>query len=134
MRFTSLVAFTTLYTLAAAWDITSTVTVTTQSPAPTTISQCNTGDAQCCDSTLDQNNVVATTLLGLLGVVVSGVDALLGVSCSPVSLISDIDTYNILIAGLDHCHRNWLWCFLQPATRLLREQQLQRCCCRRYDT
>ena len=46
--------------------------------SPEPISQCNTGDAQCCDSTQKATDPAAANLLGLLGVVVQGVDVLVG--------------------------------------------------------
>ncbi|KIJ45031.1 hypothetical protein M422DRAFT_167661, partial [Sphaerobolus stellatus SS14] len=52
------------------------------------ISQCNTGNAQCCNSTSLSTNPVTALLLGLLGVVVHGVDVLVGITCSPINLLA----------------------------------------------
>ncbi|KIJ33018.1 hypothetical protein M422DRAFT_265047 [Sphaerobolus stellatus SS14] len=51
------------------------------------ISQCNTGDAQCCNSDSSASNPSAAALLGLLGIVVQGVDVLVGITCSPIIAI-----------------------------------------------
>ncbi|KJA15220.1 hypothetical protein HYPSUDRAFT_72210 [Hypholoma sublateritium FD-334 SS-4] len=61
-------------------------------PATTTVgsspsNQCNTGSIQCCDSVQSASSKAVTTLLGLLGVVVSDVTALVGITCSPISVI-----------------------------------------------
>jgi hypothetical protein len=46
--------------------------------SPIPISQCNTGNAQCCNSATQATSPAAKTQLGLLGLVVQGVDVLLG--------------------------------------------------------
>ncbi|KIJ33019.1 hypothetical protein M422DRAFT_183675, partial [Sphaerobolus stellatus SS14] len=51
------------------------------------ISQCNTGDAQCCNSVSSVSNPSTAALLGLLGVVIQGVDVLVGITCSPIIAI-----------------------------------------------
>jgi hypothetical protein len=51
------------------------------------ISQCNTGDAQCCNTVTSATDPSATALLGLLGVVVEGVDVLVGLTCTPITVI-----------------------------------------------
>ncbi|EGO03363.1 hypothetical protein SERLA73DRAFT_45878, partial [Serpula lacrymans var. lacrymans S7.3] len=51
-------------------------------------SQCNTGPVQCCDSVQAVGFAPAvTTLLGLLGIVLSSVDVLVGLTCSPLSVV-----------------------------------------------
>ncbi|PAV14909.1 fungal hydrophobin [Pyrrhoderma noxium] len=90
MKFSTLSTFLVLPLLAVAtpWGapppVTTTVTVT--APASSTpVSQCNTGPIQCCQSTQTASSPVVSTLLGLLGVVVGDVTALVGVTCSPIS-------------------------------------------------
>ncbi|KIJ38285.1 hypothetical protein M422DRAFT_259197 [Sphaerobolus stellatus SS14] len=51
------------------------------------ISQCTTGDAQCCNSVTTTNDPSTAKLLGLLGVVVQDVDVLVGLGCTPVTVI-----------------------------------------------
>ncbi|EIN05029.1 fungal hydrophobin [Punctularia strigosozonata HHB-11173 SS5] len=59
----------------------------TASPAQIAARQsCNTGSLQCCDSTTTSNDPLTSSLLGLLGINVSGVDVPIGVSCSPISV------------------------------------------------
>ncbi|KAH9479145.1 Fruiting body protein SC1 [Psilocybe cubensis] len=49
--------------------------------------QCNTGSLQCCDSTQSATSSSVAGLLGLLGVVVGSVTGLVGVNCSPISVV-----------------------------------------------
>ncbi|KIJ25836.1 hypothetical protein M422DRAFT_192950 [Sphaerobolus stellatus SS14] len=51
------------------------------------ISQCNTGDAQCCNTVTTASNPSAAALIGLLGIVVQGVDAIVGLGCTPITVI-----------------------------------------------
>ncbi|PPQ68718.1 hypothetical protein CVT26_003624 [Gymnopilus dilepis] len=54
-----------------------------------TTTQCTTGSLQCCESVEQAGKLSTpvTTLLGLLGIVVQGVTAMVGVTCSPVTVI-----------------------------------------------
>ncbi|KAI0777859.1 fungal hydrophobin-domain-containing protein [Irpex lacteus] len=67
---------------------TKTITVTAP-PSTTTISagNCNTGPIQCCQSTESASSVAGGLLLGLLGIVLSDLNVLLGLNCSPISVI-----------------------------------------------
>ncbi|KIJ48500.1 hypothetical protein M422DRAFT_247848 [Sphaerobolus stellatus SS14] len=56
-------------------------------PAPIPISQCNTGDAQCCNSVTSASDPSTADLLGLLGIVVQGVGVLVGTTCSPITVV-----------------------------------------------
>ncbi|TFK37336.1 hydrophobin [Crucibulum laeve] len=49
----------------------------------------STGDLQCCNSTQDSQNLSSTVLglCGLLGIDVSSLTALVGVTCSPITAI-----------------------------------------------
>ncbi|KAI5118972.1 hypothetical protein M0805_001111 [Coniferiporia weirii] len=66
--------------------VTTTVTVTA-TPTATTVSQCNTGDIQCCQSTESASSASGAALLGLLGIVLDDLNVLIGVTCSPISVI-----------------------------------------------
>ncbi|KAF8641759.1 hypothetical protein AX16_009836 [Volvariella volvacea WC 439] len=80
----ALLAFTAL---VAATNPTVTVTVT---PAPTSTSpasQCNTGSLQCCNSVQAASSSAVGLLLGLLGIVISDLTALVGITCSPLTII-----------------------------------------------
>ncbi|KAI0355222.1 fungal hydrophobin [Trametes cingulata] len=48
---------------------------------------CDTGALQCCDSTEKAGSSAGSALLGLLGVVVQDVNVLLGLNCSPITVI-----------------------------------------------
>ncbi|KAJ3969494.1 fungal hydrophobin [Lentinula raphanica] len=85
-------AFFAFAILAAATPgnqpVTTTVTVT--APASTTTvspGQCTTGDLQCCDSTTKAGSVAGAAILGLIGVVVEDVNVLLGLTCSPITVV-----------------------------------------------
>ncbi|KAH7913160.1 hydrophobin [Hygrophoropsis aurantiaca] len=80
--------------VATPWETTTpatkTVTVTATAPAATgtePASQCNTGPVQCCDSVESASTPAVTTLLGLLGVVLTDLDILVGLTCSPISVV-----------------------------------------------
>ncbi|TFK38445.1 fungal hydrophobin-domain-containing protein [Crucibulum laeve] len=91
-----LVAFTVL---AAA---TSTVTVTpAPGPTPLPASQCGTGNLQCCNALERSDGSAVGVLLGLLGVVLQGVEALIGITCSPI---------DILGIGQNSCHAQAVCC------------------------
>ncbi|TCD68613.1 hypothetical protein EIP91_010268 [Steccherinum ochraceum] len=81
--------FSTLLAVYAGVALTA---VTTATPAQTQggaipVSQCNTGSIQCCDSTFTEGSAGGTALLGLIGVVVQDVNALVGQGCSPLSVV-----------------------------------------------
>ncbi|KAI0087235.1 fungal hydrophobin-domain-containing protein [Irpex rosettiformis] len=68
----------------------TTTTVTVTAPGTTTTASagnCNTGPIQCCQSTESSSSAAGNLLLGLLGIVLDGVDVLLGINCSPISVI-----------------------------------------------
>ena len=50
---------------------------------------CSTGSAQCCQQTGKASDPSIANLLGVLGIVAQGVDALVGVDCSPISVSTD---------------------------------------------
>ncbi|KAH7879470.1 hydrophobin 1 [Lentinula edodes] len=64
---------------------TTTVTVTASSPTTTvTKSQCSTGDQKCCQSVQNSSAAGVSSLLGLLGIVLSGTDVPVGLTCLPI--------------------------------------------------
>ena len=96
MKFTRAAALAVLPLLAVATPSpvvkrggggTTTITVTA-TPTATTISECNAGGAQCCNSVQSASSSgLSSILLGLLGIVLEGVDANVGLDCSPISVI-----------------------------------------------
>ncbi|KAF7359724.1 Hydrophobin [Mycena venus] len=66
---------------------TTTVTATAPAPTITTISQCPTGDAQCCNTVESIQSPGVTQLLGLLGIVVTDNTLLVGIACTPITVI-----------------------------------------------
>jgi len=97
----ALIVFSSLALLAVAtpWNTptttaTSTTTITVTAPAPTitTASQCPTSEIQCCQSTEAANSVDGSELLTLLGIVLEDTSVLLGVDCSPITIIGGTAT------------------------------------------
>jgi hypothetical protein len=83
MQFTrASVALATFVTFAAAIPLSGDST-----PAPIPASQCNTGPIQCCNTVQRADSPAVAPLLGLLGVVVEDITALVGATCSPISVI-----------------------------------------------
>ncbi|KAJ3476692.1 hypothetical protein NLI96_g10990 [Meripilus lineatus] len=67
---------------------TQTITVTATATPTGSSGNCNTGPMQCCNSVQAANSGGPLALiLGLLGIVVSPVNALVGLNCSPISVI-----------------------------------------------
>nr|CAC86006.1 hydrophobin 3 [Dictyonema glabratum] len=54
---------------------------------PIPASQCNTGPVQCCQSISSSSNSGTASLLGPLGLVLSGLNIPIGVTCTPISLL-----------------------------------------------
>ncbi|KAI1798177.1 fungal hydrophobin [Ganoderma leucocontextum] len=48
---------------------------------------CSTGSLQCCQTVANSNDPNVSDLLSLLGVVVQGVDAAVGLNCDPITAI-----------------------------------------------
>ncbi|KAJ3873929.1 fungal hydrophobin [Lentinula edodes] len=85
-------ALSALVILAAATPggvpVTTTITVTAPGTTATEpASSCSTGELQCCDSTETAGSAAGTTILGLLGIVVEDLNVLLGIGCSPITVI-----------------------------------------------
>ncbi|KAF8810455.1 hydrophobin [Phlegmacium glaucopus] len=49
--------------------------------------QCNSGSLQCCNSTSTASDPVTSLLLGLLGINVGSVTGIVGLTCSPLTII-----------------------------------------------
>ncbi len=63
---------------------TTTVTVTSTATAPVT--QCNTGSINCCQTVEPANSPSSVVLLGLLGIVLTDLDVLVGLTCTPITV------------------------------------------------
>ncbi|PIL27540.1 hypothetical protein GSI_10691 [Ganoderma sinense ZZ0214-1] len=79
---------------------TITVTQTATSPEPT--SSCTTGPIQCCESIQSPTDHDASVILGLLDIVIEGLDVLVGLTCSPISVIG--------VGGSNSCTANVVCC------------------------
>ena len=71
--FAKLTAFSSLAILAAATSVAA--------------QSCATGPIQCCESVDKASSKAVAPILGALGIVVQDVNALVGLTCSPVSVI-----------------------------------------------
>ena len=56
-------------------------------PGGNTGTTCSTGPVQCCNTVEKASEPAATKILGGLGVVVQDVNALVGITCTPVTVI-----------------------------------------------
>jgi hypothetical protein len=59
-------------------------------PVPTdggSTNQCTSGTQQCCNTVTKASDPAASLLLGLLGIVVQDVNVLVGLTCSPITVI-----------------------------------------------
>ncbi|KAL9713316.1 Hydrophobin-3 [Leucoagaricus gongylophorus] len=50
-------------------------------------SQCDTGPIQCCNQVQSSDSSVVSLLAGLLGIVLGPIEGLVGLSCSPLSVV-----------------------------------------------
>ncbi|KIJ40030.1 hypothetical protein M422DRAFT_257096 [Sphaerobolus stellatus SS14] len=67
---------------------TVTVTVTAPASTVTTISQCNTGSAQCCNTVGAADSLpLVGPILGLLGVVLDDLSVIVGLGCTPITVL-----------------------------------------------
>ncbi|KAI0333057.1 hydrophobin 2 [Cubamyces sp. BRFM 1775] len=48
---------------------------------------CSTGSLQCCQQTTTAGSAAASAILSLLGIVVQDVNALVGLTCSPINVV-----------------------------------------------
>ncbi|CAL1710924.1 unnamed protein product [Somion occarium] len=79
--FSRVVALTTLALPLLA--VATPTAVTRGEPA----GQCNTGPIQCCNSVEKASSTDANFLLGLLGIVLEDLSVLVGITCSPITVI-----------------------------------------------
>ncbi|PPR06781.1 hypothetical protein CVT24_011281 [Panaeolus cyanescens] len=71
--------------LFVALPLLASATVLPRTDGPS--NQCNTGPIQCCNNVGTVDALGLGTILGLLGIVLDPVTALLGINCSPLSVI-----------------------------------------------
>ena len=106
---TTLQAFTMFSKLAV---VTSLAILAAATPMPNVpASQCTTGPIQCCNSVQKASDPSVSKLLGLLGIVVQDVTALVGVTCSPISVSYRTRLLRTSFTLLNRlCHAgHWRW-------------------------
>jgi Fungal hydrophobin len=64
------------------------------------VSQCNTGPVQCCQSTTQSNTNTGVALLGLVGAPIQGIVTTVGFNCNPI-------TYGGMIGGAAGTAAKW---------------------------
>ena len=65
----------------------ATLAAATPAPRGESPSDCSTTPIQCCDSVVPATDPSAVKELGLLGIVLSNVDVLVGLTCTPITVI-----------------------------------------------
>ncbi|KAJ4466320.1 hydrophobin 2 [Lentinula aciculospora] len=65
----------------------ATLAVATPTPRNEPASSCSTGPVQCCESVQSASSNPVAIILALLGIVVQDVNANVGVTCSPITVI-----------------------------------------------
>ncbi|KAL1940958.1 hypothetical protein VTO73DRAFT_7594 [Trametes versicolor] len=75
--------FAKLFTIASL----AILAAATPTPGGEPASSCSTGDLQCCDSVEKASDPAAAGILALLGIVVQDVDAMVGLTCDPITVI-----------------------------------------------
>ncbi|KAL1940954.1 hypothetical protein VTO73DRAFT_7590 [Trametes versicolor] len=88
--------FAQLFTLSAL------AILAVATPAPAADASCSTGAIQCCDSVQKADSAAVAPILAGLGVVVQDVNALVGLTCSPISVVG--------VGGSDACSANAVCC------------------------
>ncbi len=80
--------FAKVFTTAAAISTLAVLAVATPAPIPQGgASGCTTGSVQCCESTQTANSLPISIILSLLGIVLPDLSALIGLGCTPISVI-----------------------------------------------
>ncbi|KAI0694100.1 hypothetical protein C8T65DRAFT_667283 [Cerioporus squamosus] len=72
---------------SALLSVASLAILAVATPAPAPDASCSTGPIQCCQSTAKASDPAAAGILSSIGVVVQDIDALVGLTCSPVTVI-----------------------------------------------
>lgn len=68
----------------------SLITLAAATPTPLSTRdtyQCTIEDQQCCDTVTNPSNPDASALIGLLGLVVKSLDAIISLNCTPISVL-----------------------------------------------
>ncbi|KAI0667102.1 hydrophobin 2 [Trametes maxima] len=66
---------------------------------------CSTGAIQCCQQTATADDASVSALLGLLGIVLQDVTALVGLDCSPINVVG-VGSGNACSANVVCCQNN----------------------------
>ncbi|KAK7464757.1 hypothetical protein VKT23_005964 [Stygiomarasmius scandens] len=75
------------FTLLASVAALATLAVATPARRNEPASSCSTGPIQCCNTVTKASDPAAAGVLATIGVVVQDVNALVGLTCSPISVI-----------------------------------------------
>ncbi|KAI0355207.1 fungal hydrophobin [Trametes cingulata] len=92
-----------MFSRAVALAIAAMPLLAAATPAPLEARQtCSTGAIQCCQTTTTANSASAAAILGLLGIVVQDVTAIVGLNCSPINVVG--------VGGSDACSAHAVCC------------------------
>ncbi|KAI0737146.1 hydrophobin [Daedaleopsis nitida] len=91
--------FAKLFTLS----VLAILAVATPTPAPA--ASCSTGAIQCCDSVQPASSKAVAPILAGLGVVIQDVNALVGLTCSPINVVG-VGSGNSCSANTVCCDNN----------------------------
>ncbi|KIJ41343.1 hypothetical protein M422DRAFT_255535 [Sphaerobolus stellatus SS14] len=84
----SLAVFAAAHDGPAPTTVTTTVTVTAPAATVTTIAQCNTGDAQCCNTVGATDSIpIVGSIFGLLDIVLDDLSVIVGLGCTPITIL-----------------------------------------------
>nr|BAB17622.1 hydrophobin [Flammulina velutipes]BAB17623.1 hydrophobin [Flammulina velutipes] len=75
------------FTVAASLFATLAAATPLDTALPRAADQCNVSNQQCCNSVQQASSGPAALILGLLGVVLQDVNVLVGLDCSPITVI-----------------------------------------------
>ncbi|KAJ3737833.1 hydrophobin 2 [Lentinula guzmanii] len=75
------------FKLAFVTAVFATLAAATPTPRTEPAGSCSTGPVQCCNTVESANSSGIAGILGLLGVVLEDLDVLVGVTCSPITVI-----------------------------------------------
>ena len=79
--------FSKLFAISALAILAAATPTPNDAPPSGSPQNCNTGSVQCCQQTMSSNSTAIAPILGLLGVIIQDVTALVGLGCSPIDVV-----------------------------------------------
>ncbi|KAI8974194.1 fungal hydrophobin [Trametes punicea] len=91
-----------MFSRAIAIAIAATPLLAVATPSLESRQSCSTGALECCQSTTSADSVTGAAILSLLGIVVQDANVLLGLDCSPITVVG--------VGTGDSCSANAVCC------------------------